>query len=211
MRPDVKTKILFIKHALSEDSNQILKTIITEELDSRKTDWSKIISKYLIEYNINMQTILNNSKELLKNKINTIDERNWKNNMNNKTSLARYRINKTKIEEIKWFRNSFKFSILMRARADALNLNWRRSIQNDKTCKLCQINDETLKHFLLDCTKLQTTRNRFIELQLPRIQNDDKIINKLLMFEIDNDSDPDTYADIILQLWQHRKKLTEEL
>ena len=204
---DAKTKILFIKHALNEDSNQILKTIISKELETNKTEWSKNALKYIIEFKINLQMIITLDKE---KKINEIEEKNWKDQMKSKSSLSLYRTHKNKIEEIKWFKNGYKFNILMRARANALDLNWRNSDPAEKRCNLCLLNEETLKHFVLECPKLQNSRNRFIELQLPRIQNESKILNKLLMFETNSQLNPNTCADILLHIWQCRNNLIKE-
>ena len=82
--------------------------------------------------------------------------------MNNKKSSTLYRTHKNNIEEIKWFRNGYKLNILMRARAKALGLNWRKTDPAEKMCDLCLSNEETLKHFVLDCPKLQNSRNSFI-------------------------------------------------
>ena len=127
--------------------------------------------------------------------------------MNAKETLRRYREYKKNIEETSWIRNGFKYELLMRARADALPLNWRRFYSDSKTCKLCNTEDETLTHFLLECYKLQVTRNRYTLLQLPRIQNTNSIVNHILKF--DNECDPSKCADIILQLWLRRASILE--
>ena len=68
--------------------------------------------------------------------------------------------------------------------------------------------DETLAHFLLDCKRLQTTRNRYIILQLPRIENVEVLINYILMFN-ENDN-PSEKAEIVLQLWLRRNSIMQE-
>ena len=165
---DAKTKILFIKHALNEKGNQLLSTIVRTDLQQKKTDWSKAAHQCLQEYNLNLNTVVNKEKEFIIRKINDKDETNWKESMSSKKSLNKYSKYKNKIEEIKWLRNGFKYKLLMRARGDALNIFWRRTNPQDKICKLCNREEETLKHFILDCPMLQNQRNRYILLQLPR-------------------------------------------
>ena len=157
---------------------------------------------------LDLNNIQNLSKELIIRKINVIDEQNWKNEMSTKETLRRYRNYKKCIEETPWLRNGFKYELLMRARADALPLNWRKFHSESKTCSLCNAEDETLAHFLLDCKRLQTTRNRYTILQLPRIENVEAIINYILMFN--EKEKPSEKAEIILQLWLRRNSILQE-
>ena len=144
---DVKTKLLFVKHALDNNGNNLLSEIIKYELVGAKTDWSKIILKYMRDVGLDLNSINSLSKELIIKKINTIDEQNWKNEMNTKETLRRYRNYKKCFEETTWLRNGFKYELLMRARADVLPLNWRKFHSDSKTCSLCNAEDETLAHF----------------------------------------------------------------
>ena len=146
-----------------------------------KTSWSKISNSYLKETNINIYNISQLCIKLIKNKINDLDSDKWKNKMINLSTLSRYRSQKESIQETKWFRNGNKFSLMMKARANVLKLNWRNQGNEElKKCSLCKCHIETIDHFLLDCDKLQLIRNKYLILQRPQILDADSIINKML-------------------------------
>ena len=92
--------------------------------------------------------------------------------MVSKTTLSLYRTRKSRVKEEKWFHNEKKCNIMMRARSNTLSLGWRKfGMEEEKKCKLCQKEEETLEHFLVECIKLQETRSRYIELQRPNTEN----------------------------------------
>ena len=210
---DIKTKLLFIKHAYSENNNKILKSIICNEITKKETDWSKNVIKYMTELKLNPTRLTLLSKEQIKKEIFKWDSNLWKEQLSNKTTMTRYRSQKESIQETSWFRNGFKHSLMMRARADVLNLKWRNhgenNNSNDKTCSLCLQADETLDHFLLDCNNLQDIRNQHIILQRPANIDREEIINKLLLFNIENEQ-TEYYLQLLLQLWTSRTKLLKQ-
>ena len=56
--------------------------------------------------------------------------------MENKSTLKLLRENKNIISQVKWMRNGNKYSTMVKARSDPLDLEWRtRNPQVGKTCK----------------------------------------------------------------------------
>ena len=134
--------------------------------------------------------------------------------MNKGSTLAMYSQFKKHPQEVKWFRNGQKYFNMMRARSNTLKLGWREfESDEDKICKICSENKvETLKHFILDCPGLQNTRNKFILLQLPRIENSDNILQKILLYECNNEeTSSQQMIEIVNVLWQKRNKLLENI
>ena len=76
--------------------------------------------------------------------------------------------------------------------------------EDAKVCLLCGDGVETLEHFVLDCSKLEHIRMRYVELQRPMIEQRDKIVRDLLMF---GDKSADYYVNIVWEIWKERKKL----
>ena len=114
---------------------------------------------------------------------------------------------KDKPDEIRWFKNGSRYSIMMQARSDTLKLGWR-GFEDDKiiTCKLCKRNKiETLEHFVLDCHELQIIRNKILFLQLPRPQETAELLHKVLFF-LEKDIPANVIIDTILQMWIVRLK-----
>ena len=207
---DIKNKLLFIKHAYSENNNKLLKNIIYNEITKKETVWSKNVNNYMAELNLNPTRLTLLSKEQIKKEIYKWDTNLWKEQLSNKITMTRYRSQKENIQETSWFRNGFKHSLMMRARADVLNLQWRNhgenNNSNDKNCPLCLQADETLDHFLLDCNSLQDIRNQHIILQRPVNRDREEILNKLLLFNTENEQ-TEYYLQLLSQLWTRRTKL----
>ena len=207
---DMKNKLLFLKHSLQTGKNSLLKEIIESELIKCSTNWMKNVNKYLLELNMNASEIRTISINALKNKIYDYDDKCWREEMENKSTLYFYK-NKKDINEIKWFRNSFKYSIMMRARSNTLDLAWRDwSLNASKNCKLCDGEIETLKHFLLECPALQIYRNEYTCLQLPRNMDENSIITEILLLSNEYDFTPIYCIDMIFYIWKKRKEILDK-
>ena len=71
--------------------------------------------------------------------------------MADKETLRIYKIYKRGVEEISWFDNIVKTKLLIKARTDTLDLNWRGRFKNRDTKCMCGYVSETLEHFILHC------------------------------------------------------------
>ena len=116
--------------------------------------------------------------------------------------MKRYREEKQKIEEVKWFKNGYKFSVMMQARSDTLLLGWRDfKDEKGKLCKLCnQMVVETLEHFLIKCPGLQEVRNKYVFLQLPRQEDEEALIKMMLLLKIDTEISNFTMINCVASL-----------
>ena len=93
---------------------------------------------------------------------------------------------------------------MVKARSNTLKLKWRDWAIDDKECLCCRGEIETIEHFVLDCSKLEHIRIKYIELQRPRIEQRDEIMVNLLMF---GEKDGDYYVNILWEMWKERMKL----
>ena len=203
---DMKVKILYVKHAMKEDGNGIVRNIMERELENTEGSWMKKVKDYMIRLNLNIATIIGESKEQLKKRIEDWDTKEWRTELESKTTLYKYRSKKDICEE-SWFRNGEKYSIMMRARSDTLKLQWREwATESGKMCRMCKTQVETLDHFLVDCSKLQETRMKYIELQWPKGEKVDELINRILLLDERNRENSEYYIDMLWDLWMERKK-----
>ena len=112
------------------------------------------------------------------------DTRKWKTEVEGKSSLEIYKNFKTDIKEDKNYDNTLASILLYKARANVLQLNDRKRHQGESTsCPLCNFEFENLKHFILECEKLEEIRIENIYLQRPQEEKPDKIIGKFLFNE----------------------------
>ena len=168
----------------------------------------KQVDKYLTEIGCNMNSIKEISKRDIEKRIKEKDTQEWKQSNENKTTLKWYRKFKTKISEIKWFRNDEKYKIMERARSNTLKLSWREKEANDRICKMCNEENEELEHFLLECSKLQEIRNKSL-LQRPRVENKEELVIRIL--SMNDESINREILDIIYEMYCTRKRIIENL
>ena len=166
----------------------------------------------MLEVELSINDLIIKSKDQIITQINKKDNEEWYKNMNNKSTLSIYRQFKEKVEEIQWFRNGYRYSLMMMARSDTLPLEWRNwEIGGSKICKLCSEEVETLEHFLLVCPSLQSTRNEYLELQWPINVNKRDLISLILLFRELDEEKCSYYIDMLLRIWSHRRKLINSM
>ena len=84
---DIKTKILFLRHILSD--NNLMKEILMHQLEAKKpTKWIKQIKEYLEELQININTIQTSTIQDIKNTIKMYDSNLWHTDMQEKGTLT---------------------------------------------------------------------------------------------------------------------------
>ena len=209
---DLKNKLLFLKHSICPGGNKLLSELVHDDMEHKKTNWSKVTHKYLNLLGKTMEQIRNMKKSEIERAVIQWDNDKWRDDMASKRTMERYRNNKSKPEEVTWFRNDYKCSLMMRARSDSLSLGWRGlSEDRNKSCKLCNTPVETLKHFILECCPLQQSRMRFAILQFPRPENTDILLNNILLFDTNLELDKYVAFDIIATLWNKRNNLIENI
>ena len=101
-------------------------------------------------------------KKELKKRIREYDTQLWMEEMLHKPSLKWYRIGKKNIGYEMCYRNTINSTYLAKARTNSLQLEehiGRGVINYDKTCKLCETEEEDLEHFLIRCPELHTKRD----------------------------------------------------
>ena len=72
--------------------------------------------------------------------------------MENKSTLKYYRGFKRNIKEERWIDNTEESKILVRARTNTLDLNWRNSYRGkSEQFPTCDCVTQTLQHFIIQC------------------------------------------------------------
>ena len=207
---DMKYKLLYYKYALSETNNSLLREIIINDLESQ-TEWYKKTKSYMDRIGITQGQLLSLSKENIKRKVDDWDTLQWREGMINKSTLSIYREYKLNIKEESWFFNSYKVTIMMKARSNTLKLNWREfGTEAAKQCKMCGQSIETLEHFILDCNRLQGVRSSYVELQRPIIEDKKNLLATILLLEGRCDGNTEYFIDLLWNLWNKREQILKE-
>ena len=138
---------MYLRHATNYSNTSLLR-----KLRNKDTRWIKVIYKYIECTGITLKfiIIINSSRGELISAINRWVQDRWLSNKLTKSTLTVYISMKQHIKEEKWFKNGAKYSLMMKARSDALKLGWRNwATDEEKICKLCGHEIETNKRFLL--------------------------------------------------------------
>ena len=180
---DMKSKLSFVKHVLQEQGNELLKRVFLHKFEINKGEYISLVKKYMKVTEMTLQTISLSSVGMIKNKVNTWDSLRWREEIAQKETLRIYRKYKENIDEVKWFDNTQKSKIMMQARLNVLPLNWRKEyLCGNITCPLCNVEVETLEHFLLNCTKYEDLKMSCTFLTRQETGDvDDKAAEMLLM------------------------------
>ena len=160
--------------------------------------YAKIINEYMEKVNINSIGELEEIEEkVLVSRIWEWDNRNWRGSMENKTTLDIYYRNKMEIAEENFYFNTTESVILFKARTNTLKLGWRNRFEKGNVdCKLCGAGEETLTHFLKECTGLQKLRHDY---GMDRYE-----IEEILLFK--GKICPDLSKSYLNAIWKERKK-----
>ena len=119
------------------------------------------------------------------------------------------KIYKRGVEKISWFDNTVKTKLLIKARTDTLDLNWRDRFKNRDTKCMCGYISETLEHFILHCELYKDVRMRYEILQQPYIENECELMSDILCFRNCGKKDIENRKNLIFELWKIRKTKTQ--
>ena len=194
---DIKSKMKFVKHVV-ESQSEILNNILAVVMDNGHP-FGKIVNKYTDLLNIEQ---IDSLKEIsdgdINRKVDSLVTEDWKNELNQKSTLTIYKQYKEKIYEEKFYDNTFGSILLFRARSNTLKLAWRNRFQgNDVDCKLCGATVETNEHFIMQCPRLAQIRQEF--------GVDECSIQGILGFE--RDKDIEKSKRFLRKIWITRKEL----
>ena len=141
----------------------------------------------------------------MRSKVKERDTRLWEENMQEKDTLKWYRAGKKKIQYDMCYRNGYNSKILARARTNTLQVEefiHRRNRNHNKICRLCGREEEDLKHFLINCPRLESKRNRSM---MNKWSNND--MDKQMVDLLFNENNYEKLRQMVGAMWNLRKDL----
>ena len=149
------------------------------------------------------------TKTALKKRIKEWDDKQWKEELEAKSSITIYRSAKNTVKEDPIYDNTPSSVILFRARTNTLPLRARRRhVEEETTCVLCGKEEENEVHFMLECTKLTEERQRNLTLLRPYVEEPNEVL-KAFLFN-DDRKEMEQNKDGLYRLWRLRRKLATE-
>ena len=138
---------------------------MNHEVETNKGKWMKAANKYKQELGLTWEDIRTLDKKSLKKVVREWDNQKWRNNLEEKPTLKWYKQGKQSIQYDQCYTNSIGSNFLAKARTNILQVEeymHRRNRNHDKVCRLCDLEDEDLQHFLVTCPILEQKRDREI-------------------------------------------------
>ena len=144
---DMKNKLSFIRRIMDEHGNDLLRNILLNHYYEKETKFMKRVEEYMKIININLDKLKNTTIRKIKEIINTWNTNSRKKDLEEKSTLRIYSKYKNDISDIKWYDNTVKTNILIKATTDKLKLNWREKYKGKETTCLCGHEIEDLEDF----------------------------------------------------------------
>ena len=160
----METMLLFVVDTLSSSFNNT-KKYMNDTILKGKSLWINSVNEYRTRLGITWDDLRVLNRDELKEKIRDYDTSMWLEGLQEKTSLKWYLQGKQNIAYENCYRNNGHSAFVAKVRTDSLQLEdhlGRGKPHYDKTCKLCGVGEENLKHILLKCKELESERNRRI-------------------------------------------------
>ena len=148
------------------------------------------------------------SKEELKRRIRLYDTKIWEDNLARKSTMKYYMEGKARIGYDFCYRNNASSMFLARARTNSLKLEeavGRGNLNYNTKCKLCELAEENIVHFTVECIALEGRRN--YNLIDRNIKDPKKRMIKLLF----NQGNYQEVGKMIRSLWLRRKAILKYL
>ena len=129
---------------------------------------------------ISFEQMVGMKKGQLIRKILKYDSIKWYDDMLRKTSLGIYRRKKREIKDEKIYSNNRASELLFRARSNTIDLNAdKRHRGGSVLCDLCENGTEDMRHFILECIRLEDKRDQQIMTKFWRADKNDMLAEML--------------------------------
>ena len=201
---DMKAKLGYVRSVMKRGDESLIKRVLKDMYDIGKDSLVRLIKTYMTYLGIiTLRDLLEISRGGIEKKINELDERLWRSEMQQLTTLQFYREHKTSMREEHFYDNTWQSILLFRSRSNSLKLGWRNSyFGGDTHCKLCTSGEvETLFHSFIQC-------NFYNELRMEFGMNE-KCLADILMFS--GECDVNVCKKYIEAVWEKRTRRLGEL
>ena len=158
----IKARIM-LAHSIWNGKNELVKGILRNMRNDRGNTWNKQLNQYLEEINLSFDEMVEMSVEQIKKKILSYDSNKWYEDLITKRSLGIYRRFKKGIKDEGIYDNRPSSELLFRARSNTLALNIdNRHRRGNTECELCNVGEEDMVHFILECRYLENKRDQHL-------------------------------------------------
>ena len=202
----METTLQYVRSVMNGSFTNI-REMMLHTIERKTGKWYRTVNGYVEELGLNWTDIYQMSKMDLKNIIREHDTRIWEETIASKTTLKYYREGKNRIGYDHCYRNNVDSMFLARARVNSLGLEEAkgRGIRGyNKRCKLCELEEEDLLHFMMICPNLEKTRKRHRIID-NNIRDPKNRMLELLFIQNEHQK----VGSLIRNLWNKRKQIID--
>jgi hypothetical protein len=200
----MKGKLMYVHGVMKKKENELVNEILYRRMERKDDPWTKEIETYLDKIDMKWKQIEKCERKEIVRKVYEYDEKVWKDEMEEKSSLKIYRKWKKCIGRSEEdYDNSTASALLFAARSNTLRLNDRNRFSGNTTaCDGCGSDIEDLNHFLLKCDEYQKIRYEdSLLLQRPYVEDEGDTVGRFLFTE-----DAELVKRKLSRMWTKRKE-----
>ena len=175
-----RSRLLYLrKIRIETENNEVLKRILEDSKKNKKSKWWETTGKYMNWVQIGERDIKESTAKEIRGKIAKVVEEEWREELEKKNSLVKFRRFKKEMKEEDYSR-SLESMVFLRARTNSLNLGENSWQRNREISVGCSEERETLEHFILHYPRWEEWRIESRSLNRPRIEETNQVLGEFL-------------------------------
>ena len=199
----VRGRLQYVR-AIEQGGKEILKRVWENMKDRGTGRWMAEVRKYLGWAELEIGSLGQISQGELSSRVAEVVDREWKVELEARSTLARYKRWKTDMRQEDCYDGRPTSQTWFMARTNCLRLRDRGRHQGqDVTCFMCGTEVEDLVHFVLDCAGLERWRIRAVDLQRPRLESEEEVLGRFLFGE----EDVERKKEVLGEMWRQRGRV----
>ena len=154
---DKKMKLKFANY-MAHTNGLLADIFIKLTSEARPKIWVRQLRDYLGELGLDFLDVSWMDTDNIGREVSKLENNRWRRDVKNKTTLELYR-SKGNMGDEGIYSNEYGSVLLVECRTNTLKLRWRQGFEGGAVdCLLCGGEEETLRHFVMECHELQEIR-----------------------------------------------------
>ena len=157
---DMKSKMkLKFSNYMANTANGLLAAIFKKlTTEARRKIWVRQLREYLGELGLDFSDVGRMDADDIVKEVNNWENNRWERDIESTTMLELYR-SKRNMGDEGIYSNEYGSVLLLQCRTNTLKLRFRQGFEGGVVdCLLCGVEEETMRHFVMECGELQVRR-----------------------------------------------------
>ena len=166
--------------------------------EARPKIWVRQLREYLGELELDFSDVGRMDADDIGREVNNWENNRWRReSIESKTTLELYR-SKRNMGDEGIYSNEYGSVLLFQCRINTLKLRWRQGFKGGAVdCLLCGGEEETVRHFVMECCELQEIRRRYYVYGTDALE-------EVLLFMEKSEEKVDRCKKMLKEMWRRR-------